>query len=54
MLAHVHEYLLRGWPSDDKSPDLALTVCGKINWVYRMAVCFGVLDLSSLTKVVNG
>ena len=23
VLAYVHEYLLRGWPSDDKSPDLA-------------------------------
>ena len=23
VLAHVHEYPLRGWPSDDKSPDLA-------------------------------
>ena len=23
VLAHVHEYLLRRWPSDDKSPDLA-------------------------------
>ena len=22
-LARVHEYLLRGWPWDDKSPDLA-------------------------------
>ena len=23
VLAYVHEYLLRGWPSDDKSPDFA-------------------------------
>ena len=23
VLAHVHEYLMCGWPSDDKSPDLA-------------------------------
>ena len=23
VLAYVHEYFPRGWPSDDKSPDLA-------------------------------
>ena len=22
ILAHVHEYLLRGWPSENKDPDL--------------------------------
>ena len=23
VLAHMHEYLLRGWPSNNKNPDLA-------------------------------